>query len=489
MRKNKKQIIITISLIIILILAVIGVSYAAFSYVGRGEKVNQITTGTISMDYSESDNVISINNALPTTDETGKVRLREGEYFDFSVTTNLSGEAVINFEIAAEDFEDNTFDGSNVKFYLTKLVGSEEVEVSSNLPAVYSEQTTRNNKTGRPAGMMILLTGSTSTQGEETTNYRLRLYVDENYNPQGDGGNLIFKTRINVYGKVNTNDDSEKIQLPIMRSYKYRSEEDYHNSKYKNRIKSIVAKKDAIIPETAITIENGKGNYWDVSETQDDSVVAYLEENGTIIEKVYNSQTGKFDEVEMLAYKLIIGGDGCVAVNSDSSFAFSFFGNLQTIDLNNLNTSDTVNMKSMFGYNANLLEVNVSNFDTSRVTDMNFLFGYCNKLTIVDVSNFNTSNVIDMSSMFSSCRSLTELNISNFDTSKVLHMYSMFESRSGLTSLDLSSFNTSEVINMNSMFSMCSNLINIKVSNLWNIENTSTIDMFFKCGTDHVTVV
>jgi len=202
--KEKKKLVISISLIVVLILAIIGISYAAFTYIGRGEKVNQITTGTISMDYLESDNVISINNALPTTDETGKVRLRDGEYFDFSVTTNLSGEAIINYEIAAEDFEDNTFDGANVKFYLTKLVGSEEIEVSNTLPAVYKEEKTENKKTGRPSNMMSLLSGSTSTQGEETTNYRLRLYVDEAYNPQGDGGSLIFKTRINVYGKAIT---------------------------------------------------------------------------------------------------------------------------------------------------------------------------------------------------------------------------------------------------------------------------------------------
>ncbi|HIT10405.1 MAG TPA: hypothetical protein IAC24_02245, partial [Candidatus Onthousia faecigallinarum] len=30
--------------------------------------------------------------------------------------------------------------------------------------------------------------------------YRLRMYVDENYNPQGDGGGLTFSVRINVYG-------------------------------------------------------------------------------------------------------------------------------------------------------------------------------------------------------------------------------------------------------------------------------------------------
>ena len=89
------------------------------------------------MDYQESDNIISITNALPTTDETGKVRLKEGEYFDFSVTTNISGGAILNYEIAAEDFEDNTFDGANVKFYLTKVVGSEEIEVDDSLPSNY----------------------------------------------------------------------------------------------------------------------------------------------------------------------------------------------------------------------------------------------------------------------------------------------------------------------------------------------------------------
>jgi len=102
------------------------------------------------MEYQETDNVISISNALPTTDTKGKVHLRDGEYCDFSVITTLNGNTVINFEIAAEDFENNTFDGSNVKFYLTKFVGSEEVEVSNNLPAVYKEET-GNKKTGRPA--------------------------------------------------------------------------------------------------------------------------------------------------------------------------------------------------------------------------------------------------------------------------------------------------------------------------------------------------
>ena len=76
MVKAKKEIVV-VGLIILMILAIIGVSYAAFSYSREGTKVNSITTGSITMTYTESDNVINIGNALPTTDETGMVRLKE----------------------------------------------------------------------------------------------------------------------------------------------------------------------------------------------------------------------------------------------------------------------------------------------------------------------------------------------------------------------------------------------------------------------------
>ena len=49
-----------------------------------------------------------------------------------------------------------------------------------------------------PAGEMSLYKGSMNSS--ENNNYRLRMYVDENYNPQGDGGGLTFSVRINVYG-------------------------------------------------------------------------------------------------------------------------------------------------------------------------------------------------------------------------------------------------------------------------------------------------
>ena len=196
MTKARKEIII-IGLMLLLVIALIGVSYAAFSFMGEGTKLNTITTGSITMSYEESDNTITLNGALPTTDKTGMVRLNEGEYFDFTVSSNIVGNVNINYEISAKEVGDGTIDGSNIKLYLTRLTDDGEEQLM--VPEVYNEETTSNNYTGRPANEMSLYTSSMNNS--ESNNYRLRMYVDERYNPQGDGGGLTFSVKINVYGK------------------------------------------------------------------------------------------------------------------------------------------------------------------------------------------------------------------------------------------------------------------------------------------------
>ena len=198
---NKRQLLLSIGLVLILVLMIVGISYAAFKFVGLGQKPNTITTGAITMEYEESTNTISMTGALPTTDATGKVRLTAGEYFDFTIKSNIQGNANINWEIAAEDVTtaSRKIDGKYIKLYLTSLdENNNETEVME--PKVYTTESTENTYTGRPANMMSLAKGTTSTSF--STKYRLRMYVDESYNPQGDGGNLAFSIKINAYGKT-----------------------------------------------------------------------------------------------------------------------------------------------------------------------------------------------------------------------------------------------------------------------------------------------
>ena len=541
---KKRQLLLSIGLVLILVLMIVGISYAAFKFVGLGKKSNTITTGAITMEYEESTNTISMTGALPTTDATGKVRLTEGEYFDFTIKSSIKGNTNINWEIAAEDITPSSskkIDGKNIKLYLTKLNGDNEEEVMA--PKVYNATTSANTKTGRPSGVMSLATGTMSAS--ETTNYRLRMYVDEDYNPQGDGGGLSFSVKINAYGKVKEAPTGSKMKAYMTQADHNRPQTDFHTDDYQSKITSITTKKDNIVPETAV-------ESWDISEVGDGSVMAYVEDDG--------SGNG--------TYKLTIGGKGGIIANESMRWYFAFFEKMTSIDLSdldtsqvtamdsmfyycsgltnldvsNLDTSQVTNMSEMFGdcerlanldlstfdtsnvtdmasmftgcyglrtlnintFNTskvtnmnimfsrcmNLTNIDVSNFDTSNVTDMRSMFDRCSRLTSLDVSNFDTSNVTDMGEMFSECSKLTSLDLSNFDTSKLGYMKGMFSECSNLKDLNLTNFDTSQVYNMSEMFYNCSNLIQIRVSNKWVIgSSTHVTDMFYNCGTDHVTVV
>ena len=516
---KKRQLLLSIGLVLVLVLMIVGISYAAFKFVGLGNKPNTITTGAITMEYEESTNTISMTGALPTTDATGKVRLTAGEYFDFTIKSSIQGNANINWEIAAEDITASAkkMNGKNIKLYLTKL-DSAGAETQVMAPKVYNATTSANTKTGRPSGVMSLATGTMSAS--ETTNYRLRMYVDEDYNPQGDGGGLSFSVKINAYGKVKEAPTGSKMKAYVtqadLESWNY-PQTDFHTDAYRSKITSIITKNDNIVPATAV-------ESWDISEAGDGSVMAYVEKTGEVLEpapsnaKIYSNDEKVNDMSKPIyatplsetntnyAYKLTIGGKDGIIANESMIGYFYEFTNMTSIDLSVLDTSEVTNMSYMFSACISLTSLDVSNFDTSKVIDMSDMFDQCYMLTSLDLRNFNTSEVIDMSSMFSACISLTSLdvsnfdtskvidmsdmfrradfdsmhiekiNVSNFDTSKVIDMSDMFAGCSRLTSLDVSNFDTSKVINMSDMFSECSSLTSLDVSNF---DTSQVIDMSY----------
>ena len=451
MIKTRKEIVI-IGLMLVLIIAIIGVSYAAFRFTGEGQRVNTITTGSITMSYEESSNTISLNGALPTRDATGKVRLTEGEYFDFTVSSQISGDVNINYEISAKDVtsSDRKIDGSNIKLYLTRLTDDGEEELM--IPEVYNEESTSNSYTGRPSGEMSLYTSSMNSS--ESNRYRLRMWVSDDYNPQGDGGNLTFSVQINVYGK-----DGLSMEDRMMRTA---GSEDFHSSEYRSKITSIVTKGDTVIPEGVI-------ESWDISEKQNGSVIAYAEDDGT----------------GLGTYKVTIGGEGKIIANKSMMDYFYNFSNLTSIDLTYLDTSLVTNMVMMFSGCSSLTELDLSNFNTSNVTSMSYMFaisltsGISMKLEqIIFGETFDTSKVTTMMDMFYGCTELKKLDLSMFNTSKVTDMSSMFNSCRKLTELDLSSFNTSNVTNVNQMFQYCDNLTELDLRNFNTTKVKSSSKMF-----------
>lgn len=185
-------------------------------------------------------------------------------------------------------------------------------------------------------------------------------------------------------------------------------------------------------------------------------------------------------------------------INMNSMFANEL--NLTSLDLSDFDTSNVTNMSNMFSGMIQLNNINLSSFDTSKVTTMTNMFYECKLLPSLDLSNFDTSNVITMTNMFNGCSELLSLDLSNFNTSnvtdmscmfrylnkvetltlgpnfntsKITDMAYMFQSLKNITELDLSGFDTSKVTFMENMFYGCSKLKTIYASDKFTVDNVS----------------
>ena len=207
MKNRKKQIIITLIAIISLIVITVGVTYAFFNYAKEGTTDNTIKTGSITFLYTEVSGVgkgISLTDAYPVADSIGKVQVGEGKIFDFKVTSNISMNSNIGYQVTARKKTGSTLANSAVKVYLTEVNGTEQELLLSK----YSElsQTDKVDISKYDERILYEATVPTNTSNYEK-NFRLRMWVDENTNfSDGSMNDKTFTLTVNVYadGKVVT---------------------------------------------------------------------------------------------------------------------------------------------------------------------------------------------------------------------------------------------------------------------------------------------
>ena len=207
MKNKKKQIIITLVAIISLIVITVGVTYAFFNYSRTGTTDNVVKTGGITFLYTEVSGVgkgISLTDAYPVADSIGKVQVGEGKVFDFKVTSNISMNSNIGYQVTARKKTGSTLANSAVKVYLTEVNGTEQELLLSK----YSEldQTDKVDSSKYDERILYEATVPANTSNYEK-NFRLRMWVDENTNfSDGSMNDKTFTLTVNVYadGKVVT---------------------------------------------------------------------------------------------------------------------------------------------------------------------------------------------------------------------------------------------------------------------------------------------
>ena len=193
---NSKQVLLSVLGVAILVVAVVGVSFAAFSYSKTGEQVNTITTGTITMSYSEDTNGINLIDALPMTDEQGKALAGENNVFEFTVGATITGTTTINYAVTATKESGSSLDDTAVKVYLTDITSGGDTQVLAPTKVSALTKTGNSEASGAPSNQYKLTSGTfTNTT---TRKYRLRMWVADDYSSLGTSG--TYKLRVNVYG-------------------------------------------------------------------------------------------------------------------------------------------------------------------------------------------------------------------------------------------------------------------------------------------------
>lgn len=189
---------------------------------------------------------------------------------------------------------------------------------------------------------------------------------------------------------------------------------------------------------------------YDVSDTQDGSVMSYMVAN----------------ESDTSTFTLYIQGNGGVTANTNSHALFNGFVNTTSIEnLEYLDTSNVKDMSFMFRQLENITSIDVSSLNVSKVTNMMDLFGYDYKLqTIIGLENWDTSNVSVMRGVFYKNKSLESVNLSNFKTNNAISIAVMFYECLKLSTIDLSNFNIDKVVDTEKMFLGMPNTTKIKAN-------------------------
>ena len=173
---KKQNIIMGISFIL-LIFMVIGVSYAAYKFSAAGTKENVISTGTISMSYSQN-SFIDLKHTYPKTDTYAIATKEDKSSMEFSVSMETSGTKQINYALAITNIEEGTtLKSDKVKIYLEK-----EGKVVNNFET-NKGQTIESFKNKYVEGLIdsYAIYQDILTTSNKTHHYTLTAWIDESY--------------------------------------------------------------------------------------------------------------------------------------------------------------------------------------------------------------------------------------------------------------------------------------------------------------------
>lgn len=180
MENRKKSIYSSFLIVVMLLICVVSVSFAAYTWNYTSTNANTISTCDVSFTFLESSSTaknVNIKYPLPMYDSAGKAMTGSGEKFDFEVSRSGSctGNIGYNITVAKQSVDSgmSALTNGEVKMYLTSLSGTTtKTETQLLAPTLASTIMGATGTSGNLAASQSLTSSVKSKQ------YRFRMWID-----------------------------------------------------------------------------------------------------------------------------------------------------------------------------------------------------------------------------------------------------------------------------------------------------------------------
>ena len=446
--KNINAIKITlISLLTMVVLSIIGLTYAYFSLEieGTGKDIS-MTAGDLRLIYKDETD-LKLTDAVPG-DEVSKVitvtnaGTRSAKY---SLYWGDLINTIENFELHA------TLDCKSYTNY-----GETTQTESGSCDSIYRAVPIINPAVG--SGMNKNIKSNISIEPNITHEYTVTVKFDDKNYDQNYNKKKSFNGKIGI----------EEYRGPSVTNCTYDGEVTTGTTYTTNNYTYVYNKDYVVTKENEIIFDETDIGGWHVELTNKDStskinenVCTYINDK-PVVSMSYMFRNSKITSIDVSNFNT------SNVINMQSMFNTPYITSI--VGLNALDTSNVTNMSGMFE-ESKISSLDLSSFDTSNVTDMSSMF-YIGNINYLDTTSLNTGKVTDMSYMFCGIKT-NAIDVSGFDTSNVTNMKQMFQNAE-VDIIDLNGFNAGNVTDMTRMFD---GTVNVKIINLENINSINVISM------------
>ena len=200
---KSKKIFLSVLGVAILLVAVVGISFAVFNYDGKGN-ANSIQVGSITMTYTEASNGISLENALPMLDADGRKLTGTNQVFEFSVSASATGGSInIPYSISVTPNSTATKQLQNSEVHIALFTKADngsltQVDLFPSDDKMDDVISALTDSTLRVGSKVLYDTSVSATSTLSTTNYVLKIWVDQDVNPDKFTEKYNYSLLVNV---------------------------------------------------------------------------------------------------------------------------------------------------------------------------------------------------------------------------------------------------------------------------------------------------